>query len=287
MKAPPFAYARPSTLAEAYELLETHGEEARLLAGGQSLMPALNMRLAAPLVLIDINGLHELVGIEVRESTLAIRAMTRHRALEHSPDVARHLPLLYQAMPNIAHAAIRNRGTFGGSIALADPAAELPACSLALGATFVIGNRRGKRSVPASEFFKGLYETALRPGEVLLAAEFARSKPGYRSAFREFARRQGDFAMVGLAGCAKYEHGILSDVRLAFCGVGATPVLANRAADALQGKRFSQETVANAQAALDEDLSSDNEFDRNRAARMHWARVLLQRVCTQLTHASF
>jgi carbon-monoxide dehydrogenase medium subunit len=282
VKAPAFAYVKPDSLAEAFHWIERYGEEAKLLAGGQSLIAALNMRLAAPRVLIDLNGLQELNGIEVADSKVTIRALTRHRAVEHSPEVARHVPLLHQAMPYVAHPAIRNRGTFGGSIAFADPAAELPACSLALGATFVIASRKGRRSVPAREFFTGLYETALQPSEMLLAGEFPALEPGCRSAFQELALRHGDYALVGLAAHAKCKRGMLSDVRLAFCGVGATPVLALKAAAALEGKVVSAAAVAEAQAALDHDVAPDDDVHHAAAARMHWARVLLGRVIAQL-----
>jgi len=283
MKAPAFAYVKPRTLSEAFELLEQHGENAKLLAGGQSLMPALNMRLATPLVLIDINGLQGLSGIASEKDKVTIRAMTRHRTVEHSSDVFHHLPLLHMAMPYVAHAAIRNRGTFGGSIALADPAAELPACSLALDATLVIGHRGGERRVPAKDFFRSLYETAVKPTEILLAAEFPVIKAGYRSEFHELAQRHGDYALVGLAAHAKLEQGLISDLRLAFFGMGTTPIMANRAAAAFEGKRFSKAAVADAQAALEDDLAPHQGGHHNAAVQMHWARALLHRAVERLS----
>lgn len=282
MKAPVFAYARPRSLGETLELLDRYGEDAKILAGGQSLIATLNMRLAAPRVLIDINYIPALAGITVAGETVRIGALTRHRALERSSEVARHVPLISKAMPHVAHAAIRNRGTFGGSIAFADPAAELPACSVALDATFVVAGKQGERRVAAREFFKGLYETDLRPGEVLVAGEFTAIKPGYRSAFQELARRHGDYALVGLAAEAKCEHGSLSDVALAFFGVGTAPLLARHAAAAIEGAVLSAQRVTAAQASLERDLAPHDDIHHSAAAKLHLARVLLGRVLEQL-----
>lgn len=281
MKAPAFAYARPACLDEAFELLERYGDEARILAGGQSLIPALNMRLAAPRVLIDINGLPGLSGIRVADGAITIGALTRHRMIETSPEVARQLPLLAQAMPHVAHAAIRNRGTFGGSIAFADPAAELPACCVALGTQLVIARRGAKRRVSAREFFKGLYETDLRPGELLIAGEFAPLVPGYRSAFQEFARRHGDYPIAGLAAHARLAGGTVSDAKLVFFGVGATPVLAQSAAQALEGRPI-PDAIAAAQAVLHRDFEPRGDIHNSALMRLHLARVLLRRVIENL-----
>src|SRR5689334_21879799 len=220
MKAPRFAYARPASVAEALAVLDKHKDEARVLAGGQSLVPMLNFRLAAPRVLVDINRIACLSGIKVAKSHVRIGALTRHAELERSADIAKHLPLVAAAMPHVAHPAIRNRGTFGGSCALADPAAELPACALALGATFVVAGKKGERRVAAEDFFKGLYATALKPTELLVAAEFPVLKPGYTWAFGELARRHGDYAMVGVAA-----HGSKKEIRVVFFGAGDRPQL--------------------------------------------------------------
>lgn len=282
MKAPAFAYVKPALLAEAFDLLAHHGDEAKILAGGQSLIAALNMRLAAPRVLVDIGGLSELAGIRITNRTITVGALTRQRTIERSSEIAQHLPLLHQALPHIAHAAVRNRGTFGGSIAFADPAAELPACCLALGATFVIANRDRTRRVAARDFFRGLYETALAPGEILLGAEFPVLEPGYRSAFQELARRHGDYAIVGLVAHAKVERDTLSDLRLAFFGAGATPVLAHNASARLEGRPFSPEVLRAAQDALEDDLDPYDDMHQSAAARMHLARVLTGRVVAEL-----
>src|SRR5258708_26675590 len=166
MKAPRFAYARPASVAEALALLAEHKDEARVLAGGQSLVPMLNFRVAAPKVLVDINRIAGLSGIKVTKTHVRIGALTRHVELERSADVAKHLPLVAAAVPHIAHPAIRNRGTFGGSCALADPAAELPACALALGAALVVAGQKGERRIAAGDFFQSLYAPALEPREL-------------------------------------------------------------------------------------------------------------------------
>ena len=282
MKAPAFTYVRPSSLDETFEFLDCYGEEAKILAGGQSLIAALNMRLAAPKVLIDISRLPGLSGIHLAGDTITVGALTRHCDVETSTRISQYVPMLAAALPHVAHTAVRNRGTFGGSIAYADPAAELPACSVALEAQFVIANRNGKRRVSAGDFFKGLYETALAPGELLIAGEFPVLKPNYRSAFQELSRRRGDYAIVGLAAHAKSADGRLSNVRLAFFGVGATPVLARGASAVLEGK-IKPETIVAAQAALGGDLEPYDDIHSSAAMRLHLARVLLGRVVGQLS----
>src|SRR5213593_2476928 len=236
MKAPRFAYARPASVAEALALLAEHKDEARVLAGGQSLVPMMNFRVAAPKVLVDINRIGSLAGIKVAKSFVRIGALTRHVELERSADIAEHLPLVAAAMPHIAHPAIRNRGTFGGSCALADPAAELPACALALGATFVVAGKKAERRIAAQDFFRGLYATALKTGELLVAAEFPLPKPGYVSAFGELARRHGDYAMVGVAAHGSTQGKKFSDMRVVFFGVADRPGRAARFERALDGQ---------------------------------------------------
>ena len=282
MKAPLFAYARVRSLAETFDLLAKHGDEAKLLAGGQSLIATLNMRLSAPQLLIDITRLTELSGILVRDGTVRIGALATHAEIERSPEIRKHLPLLAQAAPHIAHVAIRNAGTIGGSIALADPAAEWPACCVALNAQFVIARKAGTRQVAARDFFKGLYATALRPDEVLTQVEIAVPGPEYRSAFVELAQRRGDYAIVGLAAVAKVARGALSDLRLAFLGVGATPVLARRAMAAMEGKRISPEAVTATANALAGDLDPAADLYSSAATKMHLARALTGRALTAL-----
>jgi len=282
VKAPAFAYAKPTSLEHALALLERHGDGAKLLAGGQSLIPTLNMRLSAPELLVDITGVSGLAGIKITGTVVRIGALTTHAEIECSPEIARHVPLLAQAVPHIAHAAIRNRGTLGGSIALADPAAEYPACAVALDATFVIAGKHGERRVKAREFFKALYETELRPGEVIVAAEFPAAGASERSAFLELARRHGDYAIVGLAAHARLTAGKLSDARFAFLGAGGTPVLAKNTAATVEGKLSTPDVVAVAQAALGSDIDPPADLYTSSTTKLHLARVLLARALVAL-----
>jgi carbon-monoxide dehydrogenase medium subunit len=282
MKAPRFAYARPASVAEALALLAEHRDEARVLAGGQSLVPMMNFRVAAPKVLVDINRIAALAGIKVTRNHVRIGALTRHAEVERSADVARHLPLIASAMPHIAHPAIRNRGTFGGSCALGDPAAELPACALALGATFVVASKKGERRISASEFFKGLYATALKTGELLVAAEFPIQKPGYASAFGELARRHGDYAMVGVAAHGSTQGKKFSDMRVVFFGVGDRPQRAAQFERALDDQPAAAKSVDAALGELGADLSPRADFHGSAATKLHLAKVLAGRVLKQM-----
>jgi carbon-monoxide dehydrogenase medium subunit len=275
VKPAPFAYAKAKSVDDAIKLL---GEaDARLLAGGQSLMATLNMRLSAPKLLIDLNGIGNLSGISVKSGQVEIGALTRHVEAERSAEIARHAPLIALAMPHIGHAAIRNRGTIGGSIAFADPAAELPACLLALGGEVDIAGATGKRTVKADDFFKGLFETALGSAEVLTAVRAPTAAKDTRVGFAEFARRHGDYAMVGLAASAKANGKGLSDVRLAFFGVGATPLRAKKAEAALAGG-----DIEAAVKALSGDLVPQDDVQAAAATKKHLAGVLLRRVAKQL-----
>src|ERR1700746_1180226 len=219
MKLPPFAYEAPTTAAAAMNLLAEYQDEASVLAGGQSLIPLLALRLARPMVLIDINGLDELSGVSVTDGWMAIGAMTREYGAEESETVAGSVPLLAAALPLIGHEAIRSRGTIGGSLAHADPAAELPAVARALDAEFVVRGQSGERVVPAAEWFEGYLTTSRRPDELLAEVRFPVAAPGTGVAFLEIARRHGDFAIVGLAASLVLSGGVISDARLAFAGV--------------------------------------------------------------------
>lgn len=282
MKSAAFAYVRAASLDQVFDLLVRYGEDARVLAGGQSLIASLNLRLSAPAVLIDINGLSELAGIAVEDGMVRIGALTRQRVIEDSSAIAKGAPLLHMAMPYIAHPAIRNRGTLGGSIAYADPAAELPACAVALGATIELRGPDGTRAVEAAAFFRGLYETDLRAGELVSAVTIPRFGPGQRSAFAELARRHGDYAIIGLAGHARVDGTALFDVRLVFFGVGGQPVRATAASAALEGRAIDQAAVAAAQDALAEDLDPSADLHAGAATKLHLARVLTARVVGQL-----
>jgi aerobic carbon-monoxide dehydrogenase medium subunit len=277
LKAPPFAYIRARSLIEVFDLLAKHGDGAKILAGGQSLLATLNMRLSAPDLLIDITRLSGLSGIQVRRDRVRIGALTTHAEIERSPEIRKHLPLLAQAAPHIAHAAIRNVGTIGGSIALADPAAEWPACCVALDAQFLIAGKSATRKIAARDFFKGLYATALRPDEILTHVEIAAPGSGCRSAFVELAQRRGDYAIVGLAAQAKHSRGALSDIRLVFLGVGPAPVLARKAMAAIEGRPASPEAIAVATKALTQDLDPSPDLYSSAATKMQLARVLTGR----------
>ena len=265
MKAPPFAYAKPRSLEEAFPLLERPG--ARILAGGQSLIPSLNMRLSSPELLVDIGGLARLKDISLQPGGLRIGALVTHAEIERSEQVRKHVPLLADAAPHIAHPAIRNRGTLGGSLALADPAAEYPACALALNATIILQGRKSERRVPSAGFFKGLFETDIRPGEILVAAEFPKVD---RSVFLELTRRHGDYAIVGLAGVAD-----ASGKRIAFFSVDAKPVLAKTASAA--------KTLEEAMKGLKKDLSPTGDLYNSPATKLHLAGVLMTRAWNTLS----
>ena len=275
MKPAAFAYAKARSIEDAIALLGTHEGEAKLLAGGQSLIATLNMRLSNPSLLVDINGIGGIGGIGVRNGMVEIGAMTRHVALERSSDIAKHAPLIALAMPHIGHPAIRNRGTIGGSLAYADPAAELPACLVALDGEIEIMGASGKSTVKAGDFFKGLFETALGAHDVLIAVRFPAADANTRVGFAELARRHGDYAMVGLAAVAKASGKAFSDVRLCYFGVGATPVRARKAEAALAAG-----SIDDAVNAL--DLDPPEDIQGPGSVKKHLAGVLLRRVATQL-----
>lgn len=282
MKPAPFAYKKARTLDEAIALLGEH-PDARLLAGGQSLIATLNMRLSAPSLLIDINGIDGLDGIVEKDGVIEIGALTRHASAERSEAIATHAPLIAHAMPHIGHPAIRNRGTLGGSIAFADPAAELPACLLALGGEVDAMGPKGKRSIKAEDFFEGLFETALGPQDVLTAIRLPAATKHTRIGFAELARRHGDYAIVGLAATARADGNGLSDVRLAYFGVGATPVRARKAETALTGGVIDDKRLDAAIAAL--DLDPHDDVQATASVKKHLAGVLLRRVARQLMEA--
>ena len=277
MKPAPFAYAKARSLDHAIELLARPDGEARLLAGGQSLIATLNMRLSAPKLLIDLNGVGGLAGIALKSGMIEIGALTRHVEAERSDEIVEHAPLIALAVPHIGHAAIRNRGTIGGSIAFADPAAELPACLVALGGEVEISGLRGKRTVKADDFFEGLFETALGAGDVLTAIRVPAATPETRVGFAEFARRHGDYAMVGLAATAQTDGKGLGDVRLAYFGVGNIPLRARKAET-----KLTEGNIDGAVEALAADLDPSGDVQATGATKKHLAGVLLRRVAKQL-----
>ena len=278
MKPAPFAYKKVRTLKEAVTLLAKHKDNARLLAGGQSLIATLNMRLSAPALLIDINDLKGLDGIVKKGKFIEVGALARHAQVERSDVISRYAPLIALAMPHIGHPAIRNRGSFGGSIAFADPAAELPACLLALGGEVEIASTKGKRKVKADAFFKGLFETAVRPQEIVTAIRIPVANKNTRVGFAELARRHGDYAIVGLAASARANGKGLADVRLAYFGVGDTPIRVKKAEAEL--------TAGNIDAAVSAlDLEPHDDVQATAKVKKHLAGVLLRRVARQLLEA--
>lgn len=281
MKAPDFDYSKPRTLDEVFALLAEYGDEARLLAGGQTLMATLNMRLSEPALLIDITGIDALRGIAVEDGMLRIGALATHTQIENAPLVAQHAPLLAMAAPHIAHRAIRNLGTLGGSIAYADPAAEWPTCALALDAAVVCRGAGGTRRVPAADFFLDLYTTALQPGELVLACEFPLAAAGARFHFDELARRHGDYAIAGLALASRFEQGLMRQARIALMGIAATPVRARRTEALLEGRAVDAAVLDEAAGLLSDELDGAlkpvADLTNSSATKRHLATVLLRR----------
>ena len=279
MKPAAFEYYRPRTLDEALALLERHGDEAKPLAGGQSLIPAMNFRLATPSVLVDLNEVQQLAYVRNGSGPVRIGGMTRQRHLERSDLIAGSAPLVTEAMPHIAHPAIRNRGTIGGSLAHADPAAELPAVMLALDASFVICSSAGSREVHAEDFFKGLFTTSLQSGELLTEIRVAPTHPGTGYAFQEISRRRGDFALAGVAAVVRVNgNDMCEQARIALFSVGDRPVLAERAMKTLAGQQPSSEAIrAAADAAALEDIDPPSDIHASAKYRRQLVRVLSRR----------
>jgi carbon-monoxide dehydrogenase medium subunit len=281
MKAAAFNYVRASSVYEAVDLLVRNGERAKLLAGGQSLLPALNLRLMSLDLLVDITGITALRGISIQGGTVRIGALTRHVDLLASREIADHAPLLAKAVAYVAHPAIRNRGTIGGNLAHADPASELPACMQVLGATMVLRGPSGERRVGAADFFTGLYQTVLGADEMLIAVEFPAVGAGERVYFHEFTRRSGDYAIIGLAAQAKVAGNRIEALRLAYFGIGDRAAPCPAAAQLLL-QPFTPALLAEAQAALAQDLEPQGDHQASATMRLHLARVLLARCVHEL-----
>ncbi|HEY6792093.1 MAG TPA: xanthine dehydrogenase family protein subunit M [Trebonia sp.] len=277
MKLPDFNYEAPTTVAEAIALLAEHQDEASLLAGGQSLIPLLALRLAHPAVLVDINGLDELSGVSVTDGVVTVGALTREYMAEESGTVAETLPLLASALPLIGHEAIRSRGTLGGSLAHGDPAAEVPAVARALDAEFVVRSESGERVIPAAEWFQGYLTTSRRPDEILVEVRFPVAEPGTGVAFQEVARRHGDFAMVGLATSLTLTDGMITGARLAFSGVADMPVRAAKAESLLVGQQPSAELFEEAARAATAPLDPPADLHGTSEYRKKVAAVLVRR----------
>jgi carbon-monoxide dehydrogenase medium subunit len=280
VKPASFVYHRATSLADALALLQQH-RDAKPLAGGQSLIPAMNFRLAQPAALVDLNRVSELSGISrMANGGLHIAAMTRHAVVERSEDVRRVAPLLAEAMPHVAHPQIRSRGTLGGSLAHADPSAELPSVMLALDATFVLRSLAGERRVKATEFFTGLFATALSPGELLVGVEIPPRAPRGGSAFLEVARRHGDYALAGVAADVFLDSsGKVGGVRVSLLSVGDGPVLAKGTAS-LIGQVPSEKSIVAAADAVREEIDPPSDIHADAKYRRQLAGVLTRRALT-------
>jgi len=277
MKLPHVEYEAPKTVPEAVELLAEYQDEASVLAGGQSLIPLLALRLAHPAVLIDINGIAELSGVSAVNGSVAIGAMTREYVAEESGTVADAVPLLAAALPLVGHEAIRSRGTIGGSLAHADPAAELPAVARALDAEFVVRGPSGERIVPAAEWFEGYLTTSRLPDELLVQVRFPAAARGTGTSFEEVARRHGDFAIVGLATSLTLSEGTITDARLAFAGMSDVPVRAGDAEDLLAGERPSAELFDEAARRATDDMDPPADLHGSADYRKKAAAALVRR----------
>jgi carbon-monoxide dehydrogenase medium subunit len=277
MKPPPFEYYNPTTVDEALSLLAEHGYDAKPLAGGQSLIPIMNFRLAQPAILVDLNNISELSYIQPDEGGgIRLGAMTRHHQVEHDPLIAARAPLIFEAMPKIATSQIRSRGTFGGSIAHADPSAELVAVSVALGGRFRLRSQSGEREAAASEFFLGMFTTLLEPQELLVEATFPAMPARTGWALMEVARRPHDFALVGVAAVLSLDdQERCQDTRIVFLSVGDGPVTAHHAAEVLKGQVPTPELMrAAAETAAADDIDPSSDIHASAAYRRHLVKVL-------------
>ncbi len=279
MKPAPFHFVAPDSLEAALEALQQHGGEAKVLAGGQSLIPAMNFRVMQPAVLVDLNRIKALQFIRpTDEGGLRIGGMTRHSAVEHAIVVADRAPLLHETMPHIAHPQIRNRGTIGGSLAHADPAAELPVIAVALGARLKLERASGERWVEAQDFFQFLFTTDLQPDEVLTEIEIPPFPDDAGWAFIEFARRKGDYALVGVATWLRLDpEGRIREARLVFLNVGDIPVNATQAAEILQGERPDASLIKTAAKTAAREIEPAGSVHASPDYQRHLARVLADR----------
>lgn len=277
MKPAPFEYFAPTTIDEAFTHLNEHGYEAKVLAGGQSLIPMMNFRLAQPSVIVDINGISELSYIRPNEDGgFSIGALTRHNQVEHHPVIAERAPLIHETMPHIGTVQVRNRGTFGGSIAHADPAAELAAVSVALEGRFLLRKLNHERWVPAEEFFVGLFTSVLEPDELLVEVKFPGLPARTGCALVELSRRPHDFALVGVAVLVTLgEDDRCQRARLVYLSVGDGPVVAHQAGETLKDQFLSQETMRKAtQTAAQLDIDPGSDIHASAEYRRHLADVL-------------
>ncbi len=278
MKPAPFKYIAATSLEHALSLKAEHGDEAKFLAGGQSLMPTMNFRLARPAILIDLNEIEDLAGIRPSGAAIRVGALTRYRALERNAAFAQAFPLIGEALPHIAHPQIRNRGTLGGNLSHADPASEFPAIALALGARFHIRAAQRERWIEASDFFVGALTTDLQPDEILDEVELPLTNPRTGSCFMEIARRRGDFAIVGAAAMITLgDANQCSDVRLALCGVGETPIDASSTAAVLLGHAPTEAAIRDVAASVQKIIDPGGNVHATADYQRHIAGVLTER----------
>jgi len=285
MKSPPFEYVKVHQVEEALALLQIHRDDARILAGGQTLLATLNMRLSEPALLIDIAGIDALRGIERVGDWLRIGAMTTHSEIESSALVAEYAPLLTAAVPHIAHRAIRNSGTWGGSIAYGDPAAEWPCCLVAMEGVITVQGPAGQRRIAATDFFLDLYTTDLQTDEIVVSAEVPIASTGEWFAFDELARRHGDYAVAGVAVAARFDGLVAQRVRLGFLGMGLIPLRAPRTEALLSGKVLDETTIEIALLSLKGELDPLPDLTHSSQTKNHLATVLTRRLLTA-AHAS-
>lgn len=279
MKPAPFRYFVPTTVVETLGLLAEHGDAAKLLAGGQSLVPTMNFRLATPSILIDLNRVAELFYVRAFDGGLAIGAMTRQRQVERDALIAQRAPLIAETMPYIAHPQIRNRGTVGGSLAHADPAAELPAVAIALDTHLKVRSQQGERWVPARDFFVGLFATVLQPTEMLTEIAVPPMPPRAGWSFQEVARRHGDYALAGVACVVTLdENEKCQNARLVFMGLGGQPIDAQKAVQLLKGETPTPQAIQAAAQAVDAEIDPSSDIHASAAFRRHLAQVLARRV---------
>jgi carbon-monoxide dehydrogenase medium subunit len=286
MKAPNFSYEKARSLSEAISILVEHDGDAVPLAGGQSLMATLNLRLSSPKVLVDITGLDELKGISLDNGFVRIGALTRHVELLRSGLIRQALPLLGNAVGYVAHAAIRNRGTIGGSVAYADPAAELPACVVTLDAVILIEGPSGRRQVAAENFFKGLFETDLQPGELIVEFLIPAQSKTQKWSFLEISRRRGDFAMAGISVVADVFDDVIASARVAFFGCSDYPAVARETSQASRGRRLDDVALDWVDAAVARDLVVQDTPGYRADTKLRLATVLTKRAFRQLAFPS-
>ena len=282
MKPASFSITRAQSIEQVLDLLQAHADEAKIIAGGQSLVPTLNMRLSAPRLLIDISSLDELRGIRLEEGQLRIGALTRHVDLQTSKEVAKHLPLIALAIDHVAHAAIRNRGTIGGNLSLADPASELPACALALDAELSIAGREGLRTVKARDYFIDLYETELQAEEMLVSISFPIASDNTVCGFREFVRRRGDFASTGLVINAEFSGGQFQSISPVFFAIANKPIRASKSAEVLTSGKLDEQLIEKATQELEKELEIIGDIHTSEDMKLHLAKHYFREILQEI-----